>query len=294
MRKLIGNDGVRNLSQLRMVIMSRDRQSTPTRAIVRFGEADLRRIDIAGFRLVVDTADVAVSGPMLAQNAWEPHLSRVFHRYVAPGMRVADIGANVGYYTMLAAKLVQENGLVFAFEPNSENCRLLLLSVSENSFGNVRIFPLALAEAEGYAHFSSHLGSNGGFMQEAAALASGHGSIVPVARLDSLLTPPLDFLKMDVEGAEYRVLRGAQKLISAARPIITSEFSCEMIGRISQCSPRDFLQFFLRYGYTIHVIPRGDGRLEIVPDIDVFLRDWGDPGRIEDLLMLPQGAAVQL
>ena len=145
MRKLIGNDGVRNLSQLRMVIMSRDRQSTPTRAIVRFGEADLRRIDIAGFRLVVDTADVAVSGPMLAQNAWEPHLSRVFHRYVAPGMRVADIGANVGYYTMLAAKLVQENGLVFAFEPNSENCRLLLLSVSENSFGNVRIFPLALA-----------------------------------------------------------------------------------------------------------------------------------------------------
>jgi FkbM family methyltransferase len=289
MASLIAEGGFRNLSQLRTVIMSRDHQTHPTRVVVRFNESDLRCIDIEGFRLVVDAADVSVSGPMLAQGFWEQHLSRVFHRCIRTGMRVADIGANLGYYTMLAAKLVGEGGQVFAFEPNSENCRLLLLSAAENDLRNIRLVPIAVGESDGYAHFSNHLGSNGNCMPETASLSSGHGTIVPVARLDALISPPIDFIKMDVEGAEYRVLRGAQSLIATSRPIITSEFSCEMIARVSGCSPRDFLEFFLRYGYTIHVIRRDDHRLEQVPDIDAFLDAWGDLGRIEDLLMLPQG-----
>lgn len=291
LRALLGAHRVRDLSDVRAIVMAHDRQARPTRALVRFAAADLRRVDLGTFRLVADVADLSVSAPILAQGGWEPHLTGVFRRYLRPGMRVADIGANIGYYTLLAATLVGAGGEVFAFEPNPENCRLLLLSLAENAIANVRLHPLALAETRGFAYFSTHIGSNGGLVPAAAALATGHGSIVPTARLDALVAPPLDFIKMDVEGAEYGVLRGAQSLIASARPVITTEFSCEMIARVSGCAPREFLEFFLRYGYAIHLIGKTDGRLEPVADIAALLRDWGDPVRIEDLLMLPQGAS---
>lgn len=292
LHELLGGRDVRDLSAMRQIIMGHDRQSRPTPATVRFGPADVRWLELEGFRLALDSADPSVSMAILAQGGWEPHLTGVFRRYLRPGMRVVDVGANVGYYTMLAATLAGADGAVMAFEPNSENCRLILMSVAANQFVNVRLFPLALAEAPGYEHFSMHIGSNGGFVSASHALAAGHGTIVPTARLDDLVQPPVDFVKMDVEGAEYRVVCGARALIEAAQPIVSTEFSCEMITRVSRTTPHDFLAFFLSYGYSILMIDRRSGYLQAVPDIGAFLRAWGDPVRIEDLLMLPHGARV--
>lgn len=289
-RVLVGGKRVRGLSDLRRIIMGFDRQAFPTRAIIRFDDADVRRIELDGFRLVLDGADVSVCAPIIARRGWEPHLTEVFRRHIRRGMRVADVGANVGYFTMLSASLVGAEGEVFAFEPNSENCRLLLQSAAENDFRNVRLFPLALAEACGHAYFTTHIGSNGGLVPAAPSLATGHGTIVPTARLDSLLAPPIHFMKVDVEGAEYGVFRGAASLISAAHPVLMSEFSCEMISRVSGCAPRAFLEFFLHYGYRIHIVQKDGGHVVPVDDIDALLRDWGDPGRIEDLLMVPVDA----
>lgn len=289
LRAILSRSTVSNLSDLRAIAMAYDRQTRPTRAIVRFASGDLRRIDLAGFRLFLDAADLSVSSPILAQGGWEPHLTDVFRHCIGPGMRVADVGANVGYYAMLAASLVQSKGEVLAFEPNSENCRLLLLSAAENGFANIRLFPLALAASTGHAHFTTHIGSNGGFVPAEWALATGHGSIVPTVPLDALVAPPLDFIKMDVEGAEFGVLLGADSLIQAAQPVITTELSCEMISRVSGCAPREFLRFFETRGYAIHLVPKDATGPVRIDDVDGLLRDWGDLGRIEDLLMLPRG-----
>lgn len=293
LRGLLPAANIASLHDLRAIIMAHDRQSYPTRAIVRFGPEDLRRISIEGFRLVLDAADLSVSAPILESGVWEPHLTGVFRRYLRPGMRVADIGANVGYYTLLASTLVGPSGEVCAFEPNSENCRLILLSVAENHCQNVRLFPLALSDRIGHVLFSSHIGSNGGLLGPGARLDDGQGMIVPTARLDGLLEPPLDFVKMDVEGAEYRILRGAQTLLATARPIVTTEFSCEMISRVSGIAPRDFLGFFLQHDYEIHMVDRATGRIGAVGDVDTMLSTWGSLVRIEDLLMLPRGIPVR-
>lgn len=289
---LVGAKRVRSLSDLRKIIMGHDLQTLPTRATIRFDSTDLRRVELDGFSLILDTADVSVSTPILEQRRWEPFLTQVFRRYIRRGMRVADVGANVGYYTMLAASLVGSEGEVFAFEPNSENCRLLLQSAAANEFTNIHLFPLALAQSVGHTWFSTHIGSNGGLIPASRSAATGYGSIVPTARFDSLIKPPLDFMKMDVEGAEFGVLRGGEELIRTTRPIIASEFSCEMISRVSGCTPREFLEFFRNHEYTIHVIRKDGGGVTVIYDIDTFLRDWGEPGRIEDLLMLPGHTAV--
>jgi FkbM family methyltransferase len=290
---LLGRDAVEGLSDLRKMIMGLDRQSHPTPAIVQFGSTDLQCIDIQGFRLILDPADISVSAPILQVGQYEPHLTGIFRRYVKPGWRVVDIGANVGYFTMLAASIVGSNGEVLAFDPNSENARLVLLNAAENNFSNVRLFPLALSDHAGYAYFSPHIGSNGGLISTThAQLADGRGVVVPTARLDELVKPPVDFMKIDTEGAEYRILRGGQGLLSSARPIVATEFSCEMLGRISGVNPREYLALFLSHGYSVHLVDKQSGRIEPIGDIDNFLGAWDNPARIEDLLMLPAGTAV--
>jgi FkbM family methyltransferase len=292
LRGVLGVTHVTRLAELRALIMALDRQVHPTPALVRFAASDLRRIEVGGFTIFLDAADLAVSAPILAGQQWEPHLTGVFRRYLEPGMRVADIGANVGYYTLLAAALVGPRGEVLAFDPNSENARLILLSLAANGFANVRLYPLALSDVQGHAYFSTHVGSNGGFLDSSTPLADGHGLIVPTARLDDLAPGRLDFLKLDTEGSEYRILEGARRCLAESLPIVTTEFSCEMIGRVSKVAPREYLEFFRRLGYSIHLVDRTSGQLLPVQDLESFFASWGDPVRIEDLLMLPPGKPV--
>lgn len=290
---LIGRETVECLSDLRKMIMGLDRQAHPSPAIVRFGRSDLQCVDIQGFRLILDAADISVSMSIISGGLYEPHITGIFRRYIKPGWRVADIGANVGYFTMLAASIVGPDGEVLAFDPNSENARLVLLNSAENGFFNVQLFPLALSDRAGYAYFSSHIGSNGGFLSaKHMQLADGRGLVVPTARLDDLVKAPIDFIKIDTEGAEYRILRGSQGLLSSSRPIVASEFSCEMLNRVSGAPPRDYLALFLSYGYSIHLVDRRTGHLAPIGQIDNFLREWGNPLRIEDLLMLPAGTPI--
>jgi hypothetical protein len=119
----LGTIEIRDTGGLRRIIMCLDRQVHVTAATVRFGSAELQKISVEGITLLVDTADVAVSQSILQEGTYEAHLTRVFRRYVRPGWRVVDVGANVGYYSMLAASLVGPQGEVLAFDPNSENAR---------------------------------------------------------------------------------------------------------------------------------------------------------------------------
>jgi FkbM family methyltransferase len=118
-----------------------------------------------------------------------------------------DVGANVGFYTLLLAELVGPQGKVFAFEPLPHSVDLLRRHVEMNGHRNVRIFPCALADFDGEASFDP--GPNPSMGRIAAS-----GSLrVPCARADTLLAigevEAPDVIKIDVEGAEAAVLRGA-------------------------------------------------------------------------------------
>lgn len=289
-RHLIGREYIEKISDLRLLIMGQDRQSYPTSMIVRFNEADLRYVNVENINFALDGADTSISGSIINGNSYEPHVTDVFRRYIKSGWRVVDIGANIGYFTMLAASIVGEHGEVLAFDPNSENCRLILINAARSNFNNIKLHPVALSGETGYAYFSSHIGSNGGMVSfHQDNLMNGMGLVVPTARLDDLIKRPVDFIKIDVEGAEHSVFRGALNVLSSYRPIVSSEFSCEMIRRVSGVNPREYLALFVSYGYVIYLIDRITGKLVSIGDIDVFLNSWGSPVRIEDFLMLPAG-----
>ena len=149
--------------------------------------------------------------------SYEPRLTQQFVDVVKPGNVVYDIGANVGYYTLLSAVLTGKTGQVIAFEPLPRNLGFLRQHVAMNRLGQVQIRTEALCDREGTARFGgssdatqTHLGSEG-------------ETEVRTTSLDLLLEGGMavpDVMKIDVEGAEWLVLQGAEMLFRKHRPVL--------------------------------------------------------------------------
>ncbi len=284
------------IEQLRNVIAGFDRQTHPTPVSVRFTQDDIRTVDMESFKLVTDRRDFAVGLAIGPGAPWEPHLSEFFTGHVKPGMTAVDIGANVGFHSMLLASLVGADGHVLSFEPNSENCRLITLSAAENGFQHIELFPIALTDAPGALPFTPAVGSNGVLLPSGReTLLHPNCIMVPAMRLDDVVGHRrIDFIKADIEGAEYRALSGAIRIIERNRPIITSELSLEMLGRVSGIKGADYLQWISSLGYHISLVKTDCSGLQRVNDIGAFLADWGSLTRIEDLAFIPSSDSGSL
>lgn len=159
----------------------------------------------------------------------EPNLQSIFQLLVNPGTVVYDIGANVGFFTILAASLTGPAGQVVAFEPLQENFNLLEHNAQINNFTNVSVRDFAIAERDGTAVFLISANSTFGVLADASSKAESQigKTQVEVRRLDSLVQrdafPIPHIVKIDVEGAEAAVLDGAVETIQKARPILIIE-----------------------------------------------------------------------
>jgi len=134
-----------------------------------------------------------------------------------------DIGANVGFYSLLASRIVGKEGCVHAFEPFPRNVEYITRHIEMNRITNIEIHPIALSDGEDRRmSFSISTNPSAGHLSENS---DGPEQIsVPVAALDSLWRksafPSPSMMKIDVEGAEYSVLNGGKEMIAACRPVI--------------------------------------------------------------------------
>jgi FkbM family methyltransferase len=142
----------------------------------------------------------------------------LFARLVRRGAIVYDIGANAGFYTLLAARLVGGTGKVVAFEPVPENLRFLRRHIELNHIDNAVLIAAAVNNNPGKMRFDRGENLSSGHLSDSGAL------MVSTMRLDDVVenreVPPPDLMKIDVEGAELEVLLGAQKLLLNRQPII--------------------------------------------------------------------------
>ncbi len=159
--------------------------------------------------------------------SYEQEKVNEFSRRVQPGDVVYDIGAHVGYYTLLASILVGPQGRVFAFEPLPANLEILHRHLRINRVSNVEVIEAAVSDRAGTAAFApaadNSMGSLAG--DDASKIAGGHGEVqVRVEVIDHLLSagrlPAPDCIKIDVEGAEYRLLSGAGECLARHRPLL--------------------------------------------------------------------------
>lgn len=272
-------------STIRRMLGAVEHQVAPTTFSVQMTARDTVPADVGPVTLFCDSADRSVSAQMVT-GSYEPHLTALFTRYCRPGMTVVDVGANIGYYALLAAGLVGPSGRVVAVEPSSENCRLLLTSMRAAGLANVDVRPVACDRGHGWAYYSTHIGSNGGLVDDGDLLARP-GVVVPTAPLDELVDGPVGLVKMDVEGAEGRVVSGARRLFEQDRPVVFTELSEEMLTRVSGTSPAEYLGYFEDLGYSVAVIDRVSGEPRSYRDVESLLSGWSDRLQIEDILLLP-------
>jgi FkbM family methyltransferase len=151
------------------------------------------------------------------RGTYEPEQTAHFLRWVRPGATVIDIGAHVGYYTLLASMLAGETGSVWAFEPEPTNAAFLRRHTYLNNCRNVHVEELAVSNSDGNARFLCGKGSGTGHLDQTGDME------VRTVRLTEFcaergISPSA--LKIDVEGAEAAVLEGAKELILKSRPVI--------------------------------------------------------------------------
>lgn len=215
-------------------------------------------------RLLLEAHDEVITPALLATHGWEPGETALLGGHIGPGMTVVDGGAHVGYYSCLAARLVGPRGLVIAFEPSPRNYELLLANVWRNGFTNVLCFPWALAAESGFAELDVSSTNTGDNRLRPLGEARGRVLVRTIA-LDSVeaVRPPVDVVKLDVQGHEEGAVRGMERLLSGSPDVLVScEFWPQGI-RESGGDPAALLAYYRSLGFGIRVqLPDEKGVLD--------------------------------
>jgi FkbM family methyltransferase len=212
-----------------------------------------------GFRIHVDPTDYAVGHTVARTGCYEPDVSAALRDVLGEGATFVDIGANIGWFSLLGASLVGAAGKVVAIEPNPRNVALLRQSARDNGFDNIEVLAVALSERPGAVALETD-GSNGRIIPVDGPPREPVAAEFVVASypLDDLLasagTGPVHVIKMDVEGAEPLVLRGATATMTSSRPVLISEFFPLALDSSPWGSAPGYLGELRALGYRLSVI----------------------------------------
>lgn len=214
------------------------------------------RVDVDGLTYCLDPRDniargIALGGPIPTE------VPRILAEVAEPGMTAVDVGANIGYTTMTMARAVKPHGRVFAFEPAALAYAQLCRNLAENNFDWVHTERCACGEVAGTAELNvANVSTEYSSLAPCWRNFASHVEPVRVVRLDEQLEAPLDLVKVDVEGAEWPVLRGLGDLLSS-RPILVVEAWSEFTQRFGY-RPHEMLDWLRGFGYHIERLPEGD------------------------------------
>ncbi len=162
----------------------------------------------------------------------EPDAQKVLQEFFRLGMMFYDIGANIGFFSLLAARLAGESGKVISFEADPEIAARLRQHVGRNEFSNISVQEMAVwseSRPVPFARADAAISPDRGAGHVDLSAAGGNIAEVQGVSLDEFVrgAPAPDFIKCDAEGAEVEIFRGARKLLAEKRPIILCEMHSE-------------------------------------------------------------------
>lgn len=213
---------------------------------------------IYGHKMYVKTTDLSLAPHILLDGFWENWITKVFIREVSTGMVVIDIGANIGYYSLLASEAVGPGGMVYCFDANPDVNEILFQNLEINGF-------LSRSKVINKAVFSEtielelsvcgkHQGGSSIYLDE-SSVEIYHDSFtkikVPAISLDDYFPEgtKVDFIKVDAEGAEPDIIKGASRLLNENKDIkILMEWNPVMLNRPGK-SLHEFYTSLQSYGF---------------------------------------------
>jgi FkbM family methyltransferase len=225
-----------------------------------------------------DWGSVGIAMIYCLRERYEPELI-VIERFVRNGQVVVDAGASCGIYTVALSKLLAGTGRVLAFEPGARAYAALEANIHLNDLTNVRAFRLALADRVGRVTLRHHRFGPVSNRLDLEAPAGGGAEEVEATTLDAVLEaeghPVIGLLKMDVEGVETLVLRGARATLGRGRPVVLFEYNARLVAHheLVATGPLDALTAlgyrFFRVDSTGELVERertaGPGNIVAIP-----------------------------
>lgn len=220
------------------------------------------------FTMWIDLNDRFVSAGCL-NNDWEPSESHYVASKLKSGDVVLDIGANIGWFSLLAAKCIGDSGVVHAFEPRTSTASMFSRTINDNKLGDkIKLWELALSDNPGESFLiwdDDEQNPGHSFLSDnKLAPAFDEGCKVHCARLDDILPNVApDFIKLDVEGAEPKVIKGAVAALSRKFPPILSELYPEQLETVSGITAAEYIAMLSEFGYQCFLLENGKPTREL-------------------------------
>lgn len=206
--------------------------------------------------------------------------TNLFKALLEPGATVVDVGANLGEYTLVAAKYAGPTGAVFSFEPLPDNFQLLEKSIHENDLKNITLSRLALSNRDGDGILNVPANAHSGTASLVASRPTDRKFPVRCARLDTVLERDparrVDIMKVDVEGFESEVFEGAAHTLAVDKPMVL--FEVNGLGDSAEGVSARSIGVLRSHGYELYGVEALGGRRWRLVSVDA----GEDPSRFRD------------
>ena len=221
---------------------------------------------IEGHKIFLDKEDCM---QLSIRQSYDPVETELVKKEIKEGSTVIDIGANMGYYTLLFAKLVGKKGKVYSFEPEPNNFALLKKNISINNYHNVNIQQKAVSNTNEKINLYQ-LNKTTGYT--IAPYRFGDKKIqVKSIRLDDNINEKIDFVKIDVEGAEHHVLSGMKNILRNQKIKLLLEFKTKYLQEHGT-TPDDFFNFLEAEKFKIFYINKKTNSFEPLMNKDDIIQ----------------------
>ena len=254
-RKVLGNKGLGKL----LII-----KSINEKAISKIHSDS---ITINGHKMFLDPSD---SLNLTINEVYEPFETSLLFYEIKNGDIVLDIGAHIGYYTLIMASLVGDRGKVFAFEPEPSNFNLLKKNLESNGYQNIVLENKAVSDKNGYTNLYLCKDNSGMHRIYPSKYCEGQIKVDEIKLddyfMDSDLKNKISVVKIDVEGTELDVLEGLKEILKNPQIKLFLEFIPDSIKEYHS-RPNELLEFLLSQEFSISCINEGEKKIEHFSDI---------------------------
>ena len=227
--------------------------------------------------MYVDVNDRVIAQQLLLEGVHEEYETEIFKELVKPSNVIVVVGANIGYYTLIAARILNGTGWIYAFEPEPHNFEILVKNIRLNGFRNITASQLALSDTNGREKLFLDR-SNFGCPSFAEMNIERKNRYVEVdtitldAYFEKTVCSKIDLLKIDAQGAEGRIVQGAKGILKRLAPRIVMEFWPYGLRNVGT-DPDALLTILQETGYKAKVIDRERKRV-VASDIRELLLEY--------------------
>jgi len=248
--------------------------------------------DVQGSKMYFSLEDPGISRDLLLDGIREPEETRIMQTVLEPSMIVVDVGANIGYYSLMECRAVTEAGHVYAIEPEPHNYATLCRNIILNNYRNIDTFEIGISDSSGSStlYVSKHSNLHN-LVTPLHPKSPGSIITIPVCSLDDFVREngiapsTINCIRMDIEGYETKALAGMTEILQATHSLILFvEWHPQFIKKIPGCSVKSAMDRLESYGFKVKYATATRANGHRIHFSDMRIREFTEEPTIKQII----------